>query len=65
MAKKNLIKDTKAELKKVVWPTKKQVVSNTLIVVILVVVVSLIVLGIDLLLESGDKKLWELILRYI
>lgn len=65
MAKKNLIKDTKAELKKVVWPTKKQVVSNTLIVLILVVVVSLIVLGIDLLLESGDKKLWELILRYI
>jgi len=62
---KSLIKDTKAELKKVVWPTKKQVIRNTLIVVILVIVVSAIVLGIDLVLELGDKKLWEIIAQYI
>lgn len=62
---KSLIKDTKAELKKVVWPTKKQVVRNTLIVVILVVVISGVVLGIDLLLELGDNKLWGIIQQYI
>lgn len=65
MAKKNLIKDTKAELKKVVWPTRKQVINNTLIVILLVVVVSVIVLGIDLVLEAGDKKIWEIIAKYI
>ena len=65
MAKKNLIKDTKAELKKVVWPSKKQVISNTLMVLVLVIAVSLIVLGIDLVLEAGDKKLWEIIAQYI
>lgn len=62
---KGLIKDTKAELKKVVWPTKKQVINNTLTVIILVIVVSAIVLGIDLILENGDKKLWEIIAKYI
>lgn len=62
---KGLLKDTKAELKKVVWPTKKQVVNNTLTVIILVVVVSAIVLGIDLVLESGDTKIWEIIAQYI
>ncbi len=65
MAKKNLIKDTKAELKKVVWPTKKQVIKNTLVVIGLVIAVSIVVLGIDLVLEAGDKKIWEIIAQYI
>ncbi len=62
---KGLIKDTKAELKKVVWPSKKQVINNTLMVIVLVIVISIIVLGFDLILEFGDKKLWEIIAEYI
>ena len=58
-------KDTRAELKKVVWPTGKQVANNTLWVLILVIVISAVVLGFDLLLEKGDAMLWTLISKWI
>ena len=60
-----ILKDTKAELKKVVWPTKKQIVNNTLWVLVLVIVVAAIVLGIDLVLEVADTKIWDLIKTWI
>ena len=60
-----IFKDTKAELKKVVWPTKKQIVNNTLWVIVLVIVVSVVVLGIDLVLETADSKIWDLISNWI
>ena len=62
---KGFFKDMKSELKKVVWPTKRQVINNTLLVVALVIIVSLIVLGIDLVLKNVDIKLWNLISSYI
>lgn len=62
---KGLLKDTRVELKKVVWPTKKQIVNNTLWVLILVAIIAVIVLGIDLVLKAGDTKLWELISNWI
>ncbi len=62
---KGFFKDMKSELKKVVWPTTRQVINNTLLVVALVIVVSLVVLGVDLVLEYGDIKLWNLISSYI
>ena len=62
---KGFFKDMKSELKKVVWPTKRQVINNTLLVVALVIVVSLVVLGIYLVLEYADIKLWNLISNYI
>ena len=60
-----ILKDTKAELKKVVWPTKKQIANNTLWVLVLVIVVSAVVLGIDLVLETADTKIWDLISNWI
>ena len=60
-----ILKDTKAELKKVVWPTKKQIINNTLWVLVLVIVVAAIVLGIDVVLEIADTKLWDLISSWI
>ena len=60
-----IFKDTKAELKKVVWPTGKQVVNNTVWVLVLVAVISAVVLGFDLLLEKGDAMLWTLISKWI
>ena len=62
---KGFFKDMKSELKKVVWPTTRQVINNTLLVVVSVIIVSLVVLGIDLVLEYGDIKLWNLISSYI
>lgn len=55
------IKNMKAELKKVVWPTKKQLMNNTLLVIVLIVLVAAVVLSIDFILQFGDNKLWEFI----
>ena len=60
-----IFKDTKAELKKVVWPTKKQIINNTVWVLVLVIMVAAIVLGIDLVLEVADTKIWDLIKTWI
>ncbi len=60
-----IFKDTKAELKKVVWPTKKQIVNNTVWVLVLVIMVAVVVLGIDLVLEVADTKIWDLIKTWI
>ena len=60
-----ILKDTKAELKKVVWPTKKQIINNTLWVLVLVIMVAAVVLGIDLVLEVADTKIWDLIKTWI
>ena len=44
---KNFFKDTKAELKKVIWPTSKQLVNNTLAVITIVLLVGVIVFALD------------------
>ena len=54
-------KGVRAELKKVVWPTKEQLVKNTVMVIGLVLVFSAIVLGFDMILEFADEKIWNVI----
>ena len=61
----SIFKDTKAELKKVVWPTKKQIVNNTVWVLVLVILVAVVVLGIDWVLKIADTKIWDLISNWI
>lgn len=46
-------KEVKSEMKKVVWPTKKQVTNNTLIVLAVVVLVGLVIWVLDLLFQYG------------
>ena len=41
------IKGTKSEFKKVVWPTKQQLLNNTLIVIAALVIIGLIIFGLD------------------
>ena len=55
------IKESKAELKKVVWPTKEQLVKSTTMVILLVVVFAVIILGFDMLLEFADTNIWNFI----
>lgn len=42
-------KDTKSEFKKVVWPSKKTVFNNTVVVLIMLIVSGIFVWGIDTL----------------
>ena len=49
---KNIAKffrDTFSEMKKVVWPSKKQIINNTLVVLVVVVVAALLIFGLDAL----------------
>jgi preprotein translocase subunit SecE len=49
------IKATKAEFKKVVWPTKKQLLNNTAIVIAALILVGLVIFGLDSLFSSLSK----------
>lgn len=53
--KKHFWKDFKAELKKVIWPTPKQLVNNTVAVVTIVIITAAIVFALDLVFESLNK----------
>lgn len=53
--KKNFGKDFKAELKKVSWPSLKQLVNNTTAVVVIVLITAAIVFVLDLAFETLNK----------
>ena len=54
--KKHFWKDFKAELKKVVWPTPKQLLNNTIAVVTIVIVIGVIVFALDIGFEVLNKQ---------
>ncbi len=49
--KKHFFKDFKAELKRVIWPTPKQLVNNTVAVITIVLITAIIVFALDLVFE--------------
>lgn len=53
--KKSFFKDFKAELKKVIWPTPKQLINNTVAVVVIVIITAAIVFGLDLIFDLFNK----------
>ena len=53
--KKHFFKDFKAELKKVIWPTPKQLINNTVAVVVIVAIVGAIVFALDAVFEAMNK----------
>ncbi len=53
--KKSFGKDFKAELKKVTWPTPKQLVNNTTAVVVIVIITAAIVFALDVVFENINK----------
>ena len=63
--KKHFFKDFKAELKKVIWPTPKQLVNNTVAVITIVLITAIIVFVLDFAFESmntyGINKLKEIV----
>ncbi len=50
--KKHFFKDFKAELKKVIWPTPKQLVNNTVAVITIVLITAAIVFVLDFAFEK-------------
>lgn len=55
----NYFRSSRAELKKVIWPNKKELTNHTIVVVVICLLISLIVWILDL----GVHKLFSLILR--
>ena len=51
---RHFMKDFKAELKKVTWPTPKQLVNNTLAVIVIVLITAVIVAVLDLTFRTID-----------
>ena len=51
------LRDMKSELKKVQWPTRKQTINNTLIVIACVIVVGICIALFDLVAQEGIKLL--------
>ncbi len=54
--KKSFFKGFKAELKKVSWPTPKQLVNNTVAVITIVILTALIVFVLDLVFETINSQ---------
>jgi preprotein translocase subunit SecE len=54
-------RDLKSELKKVVWPTKKQLINNTVVAVVVIVLAALVLWGFDSLAQTGAKALIDLV----
>ncbi len=45
---KRFFKDTKAELKKVTWPTKEQLIHNTGVIIVFIILIAVILSVLDL-----------------
>jgi len=54
--KKHFFRDFKAELKKVIWPTPKQIVNNTIAVITIVIIAAVIVFALDLVFDIINSK---------
>ena len=54
--KRHFFKDFKAELKKVIWPTPKQLVKSTMAVVFIVIVTAVLVFVLDVVFETLNTR---------
>ncbi len=54
--KKHFFKDFKAELKKVIWPTPKQIANNTVAVITIVIITAAIVFVLDLVFDIFNEQ---------
>lgn len=52
---KHFFKDFKAELKRVIWPSPKQLVNNTIAVIVIVLITAVIVFALDFIFELTNN----------
>jgi len=60
----NYFKDVRGEMKKVVWPTYKQLQRNTIIVLISIVLIGIFIWALDLGFQTGLSKFNALSAEY-
>lgn len=53
---RRFFKDFKAELKKVIWPTPKQLMNNTIAVITIVLITSVVVFVLDLTFKTFSEQ---------
>ncbi|NVJ62073.1 MAG: preprotein translocase subunit SecE [Gammaproteobacteria bacterium] len=53
-------KESRMEVRKVVWPTRQEAIQTTLVIVLFVIVVTLFLWGVDALLAWGVKSVMSL-----
>lgn len=53
-------RDTFGEMKKVVWPSKKQTLNNTIVVLVVVAIAAVIILALDVVFGGGMRLLLDL-----
>ena len=54
-------KDTKAELKKVTWPTKEQLIHNTGVIIVFIIIVTIILSVLDVAFAQLFKMLTNIL----
>ena len=54
-------RDTVSEMKKVVWPGKKQVINNTLVVLVVVLIAAIVLVALDALFGFAISGLFQLL----
>ncbi len=52
-------RDLRSEFKKVTWPTKKQIVNNTIVVLVTIIVAGVVVWGLDSILTVLVKLMLQ------
>lgn len=55
------LRDTRSEVKKIVWPNRQQVINNTGVVVVTIIVIGLIIGGLDSIFQTGLRLLLALL----
>ena len=56
---KEFVREVRGELKKVAWPTKAEVVTSTIVVLMAVIVMTLLIFGLDWMFAEGVLRLFE------
>ncbi|ADU27590.1 preprotein translocase subunit SecE [Ethanoligenens harbinense] len=54
---KRFLSETRAEFKKIIWPTRRQVTSNTIVVLVTIAVIGAVVMALDALCITGFNAL--------
>lgn len=61
--KKSFIKNMKAELKKVVWPSAKQTAKSTVVTIAFVLLIAVILVVLNLGFDKLSELWWKLIIK--
>ena len=56
---KEFVREVRGELKKVAWPSKAEIVTSTVVVLMAVIVMTLLIFGLDYLFAEGVLRLFE------